>query len=668
MDRTNITTTYGVYCGEKVSPLRNAKQADATNLHGSGNGLDSQPSGTEGAADAPSASPSSEDPKVFMGEILRDDWSGVLRLKSLRRAGRLPFKKKEMSSKEILDILMVVLEHSTDLEFDDESYVVEIFKLLVLGENPMIDPSRLSREDFDILASKLCKRGPTGTKCLADLINDKMSILREARDSESSPVQILKDRLWKIFLDGMDDGSRADVHTKLEIMPFKEARGIWQRIANEVAVDYFDGDGHVDVERLRAWKEFLGNAEIFKKEPFCFIPYAELMRSQMYGVCECLFLNQNGTRDRLDAAAGITVGQHGRDILDAMAQGMELPLNPGVAILASLFTPHRQLSLPTCIIDSLFNAEIRNHPERLIEIYMQMLSKSQFTFPSGCAVQLQPIVNGSITVDLKNGGEGKKVVFEAIVSGDPDKIDQQIKDWKREGVGYVKSADKKEKYKLKMPIRNMNDVLFTHFLRESNYGNWKMCINAEYGIMLLYAGHRAYDEIYSREIPVDGSNFLPEITKLQKQAEIQRHLGDLYICISTASRNSSHAENIDIDALLAFDPNNMELGKAYPIGDRNWADLFMSASRDIPHLAVRKVDDTPTFEFGTLWDRSTFQKKDITRIRVFNTKIERFAPLCSFGFFMSFLRRLRRFPFNFICLGYIGYLITFYMKGRIPIP
>ncbi|MDR0693280.1 MAG: hypothetical protein LBF49_01770, partial [Puniceicoccales bacterium] len=149
MDGTNITTTYGVYGGEKMSPLGNAKQADATNLHGPGNGLDSQPGATTGH----SAKPPSEDPKAFIGGILRDDWSGVLRLKSLRRAGRLPFKKEEMSSKEILDMTAV-------LEYDP--FGVEIFKLLVLGENPKIDLGRLSAEDSHVFADKLLEQGLGG--------------------------------------------------------------------------------------------------------------------------------------------------------------------------------------------------------------------------------------------------------------------------------------------------------------------------------------------------------------------------------------------------------------------------------------------------------------------------------------------------------------------------
>jgi hypothetical protein len=61
-------------------------------------------------------------------------------------------------------------------------------------------------------------------------------------------------------------------------------------------------------------------------------------------------------------------------------------LTPAVAILSSLFTPHRQLDLPISMIDSLINAEIRHFPERLIEMYKQILDGNQFTLPSGYVI------------------------------------------------------------------------------------------------------------------------------------------------------------------------------------------------------------------------------------------------------------------------------------------
>jgi hypothetical protein len=169
-----------------------------------------------------------------------------------------------------------------------------------------------------------------------------------------------------------------------------------------------------------------------------------------------------------------------------------------------------------------------------------------------------------------------------------------------------------------MPIHNMNDLLFTHILQASNFGNRKIDDYTEYGTMLIYAGYREYVEMYSSEIQLDDLNFLAGMAALKEQGEARRRLGCRYIRVATTSFEGSHAENIDIDALRAFDPNNMEIGKAYAIGDSNYGDDDMS--QDIPRLAVRKMGDTPpTYEFGTLWYGSQFEKYDVPKIWVYAT-------------------------------------------------
>jgi hypothetical protein len=81
----------------------------------------------------------------------------------------------------------------------------------------------------------------------------------------------------------------------------------------------------------------------------------------------------------------------------------------------------------------------------------------------------------------------------------------------------------------------------------------------------------------------------------------------------------------------------METDKAYPIGDRNWATQIMS--QDIPPLAVRKVDDTPTVKFGTL-EGLRFEETGISRIYVFNSEIKRFAPELSLEVVQSRCREI----------------------------
>ncbi|MDR0693343.1 MAG: hypothetical protein LBF49_02100 [Puniceicoccales bacterium] len=110
----------------------------------------------------------------------------------------------------------------------------------------------------------------------------------------------MKGAIGKAFFgktDGIDDGEWAGVRTRLKNRTLRqEARGIWQMIVNEVAADCFDVDGKVDVGKLKTWIDSLRNAETFKQKPFCSISLAELMRSQMYRVCERFAFNRNGVR------------------------------------------------------------------------------------------------------------------------------------------------------------------------------------------------------------------------------------------------------------------------------------------------------------------------------------------------------------------------------------
>jgi hypothetical protein len=418
-----------------------------------------------------------------------------------------------------------------------------------------------------------------------------------------------------------DTTNSLELWYRLKNMPLREVRGVWQTIANVVAADCLDPDGNIDVERLEAWMALFGNAKIFRKIPFCFIPHVEFVRSQIYRECECLLNNQNGARDKINATSHIDVSLYGQSILDVMFPGMVSPFKPSIAILASLFTPHRQWSLPTCEINSTINAEIRNRLKRPIEMYMQMLGGDQFTFPSGYAVKLQPIADGFITADLQDGGMGKREVFKDIASGDSIKIDQQKKRWREEGIEYTESADGAEKYKLRLPVHNMNDLLFAHFFLASNFGNFGIYYNGDYGSMLVYAGHENESTMHSSTISVGRSNFLGVIAALKEQAEAQRQLGYRYMRVRTKSSIEAHGENIDIEALLALDPNNMESGKAYAIGDRNWSNW--DASQDIPRLAIRKVVGAPSaYEFGTLWG-AKFEKADIIGLHIYTTGIEK---------------------------------------------
>ncbi|MDR1173632.1 MAG: hypothetical protein LBK24_02460, partial [Puniceicoccales bacterium] len=234
--------------------------------------------------------------------------------------------------------------------------------------------------------------------------------------------------------------------------------------------------------------------------------------------------------------------------------------------------------------------------------------------------------DGFITVDLKNGGRRKDEVFWVITDKDSSsaEITEQVTIWQTAGIKYTESTDEAEKYKLGLPIHNMNDVLFSHLLQASNFGNEKINDSDGNGIMLIYAGYKEEAEMYSSSLSVktEEPDFSRDMGLLKWHAQAQLRLGHHYMRVITGSIMDTgfywHAENIDIAALLAFDGYHMETGKVYAIGDRNaWG---RDMSQDIPHLAVRKVDGTPpTYEFGTLLPGDTFKKERIFYFNVYAT-------------------------------------------------
>ncbi|MDR1890663.1 MAG: hypothetical protein LBQ23_00555, partial [Puniceicoccales bacterium] len=440
--------------------------------------------------------------KKFAYDALARGLSGLAVVKALINAGKL--NTTNFSSDEAKEFAKALLANSSS----GADYVIELINdssgsklpTLSLGEPPeskkfacallsrgpagldavkaLINAGKLNLEQFEAQEAKefaeaLLANSSSGADYVIELINDssgsKLPKLASPGEVKTRAFQFKE--LYSTFERGIteaflgetsnvDDRSWEAIRSQLGSLTLAKARGIWQTIANEIAASCFSENGEIDGEKLKGLMAFLGHKEIFKKPPYCFIPNVELMRSQMYMVCERLLnkeslLNKKSEAlDLLNAANGITVGTHGQAILKAM----KLPegSKPAVAILSSLFTPHRQKYLPTCTINSLINAEIRNHPERLIEMYRQMLGSDQFTLPSGYAIRQKKIRRGFITVDLTNGGDGKNLVFRAITSGDTDKVKKRKERWLKEGITYPESGNPEDKYKLRLPVHNMN--------------------------------------------------------------------------------------------------------------------------------------------------------------------------------------------------------------------
>ncbi|MDR1890580.1 MAG: hypothetical protein LBQ23_00135 [Puniceicoccales bacterium] len=419
------------------------------------------------------------------------------------------------------------------------------------------------------------------------------------------------------------------------------ARKVWQNISNEMARYCFDQQGNIDINKVCALKLFLEQDSFFTQPPLCHIPKVAHMRSQMHEICRKLLNDTNSVRSELNRVKDIShLGSQGTSIIQAMSMDRTHLLSPSEAILASLFTPHRQLFLPTCTINSLINEEIHNHPERLIDMYVQMLQgDGRYTFPSGHQVQPTTIKTvgtaNYVTVDLKHGGGDRDKVFKDIKSRDRGKIGEQINRWREEGIKYEASSGSHTSYKLDLPIHNLNDLLFANLFQASNFGKGRTIgidTSFNFDTMSVYAGRSGYLSAYKKMIfgGTNSQDVVNVVGELKKHAERQHESGNYYMRISTHSvgtesvggyDHSWHSENIHIESLRALDLDNMTSGKPYPIGDRNWSGWDMS--QDIPRLAVRKTDGTPpTFEFGTF--RGTeFEKIYLKQVFIYKQSIKR---------------------------------------------
>jgi hypothetical protein len=376
---------------------------------------------------------------------------------------------------------------------------------------------------------------------------------------------------------------------------------------------------------------FLKQDSFFTQSPFCHVPMISHMRSQMREICERLLNDTNSVRSELNKVKDIS--SFG-SIIKVMSMGKIPLLDCSEAILASLFTPHRQSSLPTCSINSIINEEIFNHPERLVQMYAQILSKGKYTFPSGHEVQPRPIEESHVTVDLKHGGWGRNEIFKYIKGRDPAKIATQIARWRKEGILYGQSSDSHMNYKLHLPMHNLNDLLFADLVEASNFGRKRTIgtdLSFNFDTASVYAGRSGYFTVYKEWIGVSDTNIQDTISKLQGHARKQGHSGNYYMCVSTHSTgaggvgghdHSWHSENIYIEHLLSLDLENMIRGKSYPIGDRNWEGY--AGETNIPQLAFRKTGtiDNPTYEFGILRG-DDFEKIHLKQIWILKQSIKR---------------------------------------------
>jgi hypothetical protein len=409
-----------------------------------------------------------------------------------------------------------------------------------------------------------------------------------------------------------------EVGKKISFLQAREACG---RLAQDMAHYCINKDGTVNRPAVEMLHKFLANKENFQGEPWSKFPFFEHMRFQAFCVTRHL-LKSSEFQNVLNESNGTQLGSNGLAMQEAMSFGQTNPMQPSNLILASLFSPHRQSNLPTCTINSWINNMIFNDPEQLAKMYAAALAEGSFQTPSGHCITPPQIANGHITVDLKDGEDGKRHVFRDISTLRQTKTKARIKKWEKAGITYNSA----EKHKLGLPAQDLNDLCFAGIF-QATFGNGRINWDTEYGTMHVLAGFplKTVDAgLLSHQMHINKSGDIPRlITKLKQEAKVQQKNGANYMRIYYLKKpKGGHAFNVNVAELLSLDIGSMKLGEIRSIGDLNWKG---SRCADIPRMAIRRT--AKGFELGKASHaesqniETTFKQIDIAKVGVYKTEV-----------------------------------------------
>jgi hypothetical protein len=407
----------------------------------------------------------------------------------------------------------------------------------------------------------------------------------------------------------------------------------WRDIAQVSAQHCFTTDGKIDHDKTTALQSFWKNASL-KDFPFSGIPGIKLVKEQTLAVLEKLLMSESPLMKRLDEAATKTPSLQGKIILGTM-KILHSKYRIPRAILQSLFTPHRQMCLPTCSINALINAEIFNHPERLANIYTQILTMGPgndiiLPLPPNNRLQLQP-VDGLLKctkVTFNQYERSMKNAFQDLAQNPSTTPVQDVivvpGSYKTYGIGVSSSPlrgpnPETISFSLDLPVHDLNDIFFANFVHT---------------IYTTTDQSNVFIEVRNRYFGVPGDNFLggqifnadqgsppdnlcfsaDKIGELIGKARGLRGRGISYglatvfasqATISSPPRTEElspyygHVENINLEQLASLDIDHLrqaDLNKIWAIGDRNWVNNDTGAPT---HLSIVKRGDDQFLIVGT---------------------------------------------------------------------
>jgi hypothetical protein len=354
--------------------------------------------------------------------------------------------------------------------------------------------------------------------------------------------------------------------------------------------------------------------------PYCNVPGIELIRDQVTSVLNKMQVNLplgDGSNQSLAKVLADSVDNkmaasaNGRQILAKMG-GFSI----NHAILQSLFTPHRQIALPTCNMDAIIVSETLNNPARLARIFRDILTKN-----AGELINLASNMHTNVIAicPLISRMPGGNPVIEVMPAnpGNPDNqtyLLTQTSLWKLVGISPIQDH-MDSIIGLRIPINDLNDALLANLMQNVYSGREGVVVTEGFvRSRQLYFGVNGDRGFLDRILCDSGEGvhyFSPEAMRtLVNQAKAL--LGKGITVASTMFSQPSEAvspdnkhtgttiggTSFDLDKIHGHVENlylrniadilKMIPGDFLPIGDRNWCD---GQGEQFYLTIVRETDD-----------------------------------------------------------------------------
>jgi hypothetical protein len=264
--------------------------------------------------------------------------------------------------------------------------------------------------------------------------------------------------------------------TNFQTSKLADTKAFWGRLASYMAGVCLGPDGSVDIANCNALRAFWAhNLPGFPITiyPYLRVPGIELIRDQVTTVLGKMQNDSPLGDDSSQSLAQVLsdvidedmrASRNGQRILDKMKS-----VSINHAILQSLFTPHRQVGLPTCNMDAIIVSETLNNPARLARIFRDILTQDVYA-----------------SIHLASNNATDEIILSPVL-GNLNFISMEVRPTKPqdgynqffllnenlekglEGIGLIRSNINSQIIGLDIPINDLNDALLAN-LMQNVYG------------------------------------------------------------------------------------------------------------------------------------------------------------------------------------------------------